>query len=533
MKWYIFCIFIGIYLFVNNIDRFSIGGPNSVIPPPPPAPPPPNEVGWRELTLDQRRVLRSINFTSANWDTPHRWSGSPFNQNLSQDQVNELFSLGFGIPWLNLFYYNSERDRCAGGGGAGGAGGAGGGGAGGGGAGGGGGGCQDLPAEDGSDWVDDDDHGCSAYEEGEAAGRNWCSRHGGSTFGDRGNANTHCCICSGGVGGAGGTGGTGGGAGGTGDGGAAGAAGAAGGGPIQNLYYLLIPGNSIEQKWGSNRVPQNSDTGIWQTFIENKIIADTNASLLYDTINGDWSRISDPMPCVAIQDTNRCHDGLPVNGRNYPRIVFNLYNVLVRLSNWHSKPDRSIIIYATSNGGASLFYVLKAFFGDEDFGNILLRIRTIFLFDPSYKAGDNDFYRAYAQDESPDDEFKGIADYVNEIDSTDPTVFNFLDGINVIIFNACGDRNTTLVIANKCETEDGSFLSIPTRGAMQNYMDITYNVVTGHRVQRTLRDTNHSGDLMPPPNIGTTRYDAFQQFWNSVYDNIKSDNFELLEQLSY
>jgi hypothetical protein len=335
------------------------------------------------------------------------------------------------------------------------------------------------------------------------------------------------------VGGAGGTGGTGGGAGGTGDGGAAGAAGAAGGGPIQNLYYLLIPGNSIEQKWGSNRVPQNSDTGIWQTFIENKIIADTNASLLYDTINGDWSRISDPMPCVAIQDTNRCHDGLPVEGRNYPRIVFNLYNVLVRLSNWHSKPDRSIIIYATSNGGASLFYVLKAFFGDEDFGNILLRIRTIFLFDPSYKAGDNDFYRAYAQDESPDDEFKGIADYVNEIDSTDPTVFNFLDGINVIIFNACGDRNTTLVIANKCETEDGSFLSIPTRGAMQNYMDITYNVVTGHRVQRTLRDTNHSGDLMPPPNIGTTRYDAFQQFWNSVYDNIKSDNFELLEQLSY
>ena len=28
MKWYIFCILIGIlsYLFINNIDRFSIGG---------------------------------------------------------------------------------------------------------------------------------------------------------------------------------------------------------------------------------------------------------------------------------------------------------------------------------------------------------------------------------------------------------------------------------------------------------------------------------------------------------------------------
>jgi hypothetical protein len=140
-----------------------------------------------DWTTDQ--ITRNgINIDNNNWKqvrikyNHELWDTHIFFSEDQQDAVNRLKIILSGT----------------GAGAGGGAGGRGGGGRGGGGRG----RCQDLPARDGSDWVDGSNNGCSAYEAGEAAGHNWCSRHGGSTFVGRGNANTHCCICSGGVGGA-------------------------------------------------------------------------------------------------------------------------------------------------------------------------------------------------------------------------------------------------------------------------------------------------------------------------------------------
>jgi hypothetical protein len=248
MEWYIFCILIGIllYLFVN-IDRFIIGGPNLVD-----CMKGEDENGkrgsyadqctWDELSDRQKQVLGSVGYSYRSYMDEDL---IPF----TEPQTVELLEAGFSPSWINSHNNNVDApiigvagggaaaavagpfcnpvrkdggNVCAiavgrgggggrggrgGGGGGGGRGGRGGGGRGGrGGRGGGGGGCQDLPAQDGSDWVDGSNNGCSAYKAGEEAGRNWCSRHGGNTYGGQGTAKMHCCICGGGgpAGGAGG-----------------------------------------------------------------------------------------------------------------------------------------------------------------------------------------------------------------------------------------------------------------------------------------------------------------------------------------
>ena len=301
MEWYIFCILIGIllYLFVN-IDRFIIGGPNLVD-----CIRGQDENGkqgsyadqctWDELSDRQIQVLGSVGYSNGSYMDDDSFS-------FTEPQTVELLEAGFSPSWINSHNSNVDapiigggaaavagpfcnpvrkdgEDVCAiavggggrggggrggggrgsrgvggrggrGGGGRGGGGrgvggrgvgGRGGGGRGGGGRGGGGrgggGGCQDLPARDGSDWVDGSNNGCSAYETGEAAGRNWCLRHGGNTYGGQGTANTHCCICGGGAGG--GAGGAGGAAGG-GGGGAGGADGVATDVPPINLHNVSV-----------------------------------------------------------------------------------------------------------------------------------------------------------------------------------------------------------------------------------------------------------------------------------------------------
>ena len=276
MEWYIFCILIGIllYLFVN-IDRFIIGGPNLVD-----CIRGQDENGklgsyadqctWDELSDRQKQVLGSVGYSYRSYMDEDLF---PF----TEPQAVELLEAGFSPSWINSHNNNVDApiigvagggaaaavagpfcnpvrkdggDVCAiavgrgGGGGRGGRGGRGGGGRGGrggrgggggrGGRGGGGGGCQDLPAQDGSDWVDGSNNGCSAYEAGEAGGRNWCSRHGGNTYGGQGTAKMHCCICGGGSSGGGAGGG------GAGGGGAGGADGVATDVPPINLHNVSV-----------------------------------------------------------------------------------------------------------------------------------------------------------------------------------------------------------------------------------------------------------------------------------------------------
>ena len=150
---------------------------------------------------------------------------------------------------------------------------------------GGGDGCNDLPAQDGSDWVDGSNNGCSAYEAGEAAGRNWCDKHGGNTYGGQGTAKMHCCICGGGAGGGGASGGgaAGGGGGGAGGGGAGGGGAGGGGAGVDGTYKNLIVNQNDRDKlspffYGLRTFPyiHNIDNGNDSPFTEPRTIYSYN-----------------------------------------------------------------------------------------------------------------------------------------------------------------------------------------------------------------------------------------------------------------
>jgi len=346
-----------------------------------------------------------------------------------------------------------------------------------------GGGCNDLPAPRGSPsfgniW-NDGNAGCSSYEEHD----DWCDKFGGNNFGNRGNANTHCCVCGGGDHPA------------DGGGGGGGAVGGGGGGDTpfpDKLYYLLLPGGNF--KWGTGR---SDRVASWQTVIENKIQQDPNAEFLYDTRNGDWSKEYKYPPCIKESSTNLCSDGLP-ESRNYPRSVYSLYYILIRRYIMDDKPNRSIVIYATSNGAAILFYVLAGIATSRP--ELLRKIKTIFMFDPAYVSGSPLFYT------NPSDNL--FIDYANSNNNGEASTFNFLNGINIILFNATIDHMRTTSAMTK-------YMSVPGIGS--------YKINSNYEL-------NHSGD--DPDNAYTQAQQLL--FWENVYTYIEAgytglDNLQSLQ----
>ena len=275
----------------------------------------------------------------------------------------------------------------------------------------------------------------------------------------------------------------------SGSGGFYGAGGGGGAGtPAQDkLYYLLLPGGNF--KWGTGR---SDGLASWQTVIENKIQQDPNSEFLYDTRNGDWSKEYQYAPCIKDSRTNLCSDGLP-ESRNYPRSVYSLFYILIRRLIMDDKPNRSIIIYATSNGAAILFYVLASIAKSRS--ELLRKIRTIFMFDPAYVSGSSLFYT------NPQDNL--FIDYANLNNNGEASTFNFLNGINIILFNA-------------------TIGHMRTSSAMTKYMSVPgIRIGPGigsYKINRDIIGLNHSGDN--PDNTYTQAQQLL--FWENVYTYIEA-----------
>ena len=169
------------------------------------------------------------------------------------------------------------------------------------------------------------------------------------------------------------------------------------------------------------------------------------------------------------------------------------------------KSNRSIVIYATSNGAAILFYVLAGIAKSRS--ELLRKIRTIFMFDPAYVSGSPLFYT------NPSDNL--FIDYANSNNNGEASTFNFLNGINIILFNATIDH-------------------MRTTSAMTKYMSVP-GIIIGpgigsYKINRDIMGLNHSGDN--PDNTYTQPQQLL--FWENVYTYIEAgytglDNLQSLQ----
>jgi len=167
-------------------------------------------------------------------------------------------------------------------------------------------------------------------------------------------------------------------------------------------FFLLIPGGN--HKWGTKRDDMDF-SAIWQYIIEGMIKSDKNSELLFDLGDGAW-----------FSENKHKHKHTNEEFGRSARSVYSLFDKLFENNGDRilKLKNKSLIIYATSNGAAILFYILKKLhtlmkegknlvIGDSEIeinvNYILDKIKTIVFFEPAYVAGPvEETFSDYAKD---------------------------------------------------------------------------------------------------------------------------------------
>ena len=188
--------------------------------------------------------------------------------------------------------------------------------------------------------------------------------------------------------------------------------------------YLLIPGSNM--RWGSGRTQSDNNRNLasWQKQIEELF---SQSDQLIDTTNNQWSIPENYLVDVPIMDGYN-EDDEQLDFRGLAKSAYGLYErMLTKLPDIN---DRSLIIYATSNGGAILFIVLSKLF--NEYPNLLQKVKSVVLFSPAFSAGSKNYFEP-----NPYNNYENF-NYFNNIN------FSFFDNINVLyILNEYGFANHT------------------------------------------------------------------------------------------
>lgn len=373
--------------------------------------------------------------------------------------------------------------------------------------------CNDLIKQSGEVWTDGR-NGCEWYA-GDPDYR--CSEYGHGRYVDydlrltRGNANYYCCACGGGSNGNRDNGGN-------------------PGGEPTNTNYILIPGSiGNNARWGSNRQPiPGAPYGgaYWQTVIEDFIEEEANSvNLTRDYFTGNWYQgypgipdgvILPPQPPPRPSNTGvLCVDGLPCKYRNGYNGVVSFHHKLLELLQRDDIYKKSIIIYASSNGAATLFYCLNAIKYTNP--ELLQKIRTVVLFEPGFASGNPLFYTSpkasgYNQD-------TGLDKFVTLPDGEKYDIFN-----NINLYLIQGNEDIGKIYSSL--TFQGSRVQ-PSLTMKIDPVFLAY-MIKGSTFERNMQslDSNHRGDLYYLRRgrsiIPYTRVQV-NNAWKIIFDQVKNN----------